>query len=120
MLIGLVCNVEYKAIVAESGSAHGLYPRLAFLDQVGQVLCPHDAFIEAIETAHEARKGSVYVGFGGGTVHHSSRHQKAEVRARVSAHRAAAKDYRTGRRGVSVCDLCSCADWLVSTYAKCK
>ena len=81
MLIGLLCKVKYKAIVAESGSAHGLSPRLAFLDQVGQVRGPHDAFIEAIETAHEARKGSVYVDFGGGTVHHSSRHQKAEVRA---------------------------------------
>ena len=70
MLIGLVCNVEYKAMVVGSGCAHGRSPRLAFLDQVGQVLGPHDAFIEAIETAHEARKGSVYVDFGGGTVHH--------------------------------------------------
>ena len=32
MLIGLVCNVEYKAISAESGTAHGLSPRLAILD----------------------------------------------------------------------------------------
>ena len=48
MLIGLICNVEYKAISAESGTAHGLSPRLAILDQVGQVRGPHDAFIEAI------------------------------------------------------------------------
>ena len=47
VLIGLVCNVEYKAISAESGTAHGLSPRLAILDQVGQVRGPHDAFIEA-------------------------------------------------------------------------
>jgi len=54
MLIGLVCNVEYKAISAESGTAHGLSPRLAILDEVGQVRGPHDAFIEAIETAQGA------------------------------------------------------------------
>ena len=51
MLIGLVCNVEYKAISAESGTAHGYSPSLAILDEVGQVRGPHDAFIEAIETA---------------------------------------------------------------------
>ena len=34
MLIGLICNVEYKAISAESGTAHGLSPRLAILDEV--------------------------------------------------------------------------------------
>ncbi len=54
MLIGLVCNVEYKAISAESGTAHGLSPVLAILDEVGQVRGPHDAFIEAIETAQGA------------------------------------------------------------------
>jgi len=53
-LIGLVCNVEYKAISAESGTAHGLSPVLAILDEVGQVRGPHDAFIEAIETAQGA------------------------------------------------------------------
>ena len=54
MLIGLVCNVEYKAISAESGTAHGLSPILAILDELGQVRGPHDAFIEAIETAQGA------------------------------------------------------------------
>ena len=54
MLIGLVCNVEYKAISAESGTAHGFSPRLAILDEVGQVRGPHDAFIQAIETAQGA------------------------------------------------------------------
>ena len=34
MLIGLVCNVEYKAISAKSGTAHGLSPQLAVLDEV--------------------------------------------------------------------------------------
>ncbi|NDH03610.1 MAG: terminase large subunit, partial [Marivivens sp.] len=53
-LIGLLCNVEYKAISAEAGTAHGLSPVLAILDEVGQVRGPTDAFIEAIETAQGA------------------------------------------------------------------
>ena len=63
MLIGLVCNVEYKAISAGSGTTHGLSPRLAILDEVGQVRGPHDAFIEALETAQEAPKSIVCVDF---------------------------------------------------------
>ena len=54
MLIGLICNVECKAISAESGTAYGHSPRLAILDEVGQLRGPHDAFIEAIETAQGA------------------------------------------------------------------
>ena len=53
-LIGLICNVEYRAISAEGGTAHGLSPRLAILDKIGQLRGPHDAFIEAIETAQGA------------------------------------------------------------------
>ena len=53
-LIGLPCNVEYKAISAEAGTAHGLSPVLAILDEVGQVRGSNDAFIEAIETAQGA------------------------------------------------------------------
>lgn len=53
-LIGLPMNVEYKAISAEAGTAHGLSPVLAILDEVGQVRGPQDAFIEAIETAQGA------------------------------------------------------------------
>ena len=54
MLIGLSMNVEYKAISAEAGTAHGLSPVLAILDEVGQVRGQQDAFIEAIETAQGA------------------------------------------------------------------
>lgn len=54
MLIGLPMNVEYKAISAEAGTAHGLSPVLAILDEVGQVRGQQDAFIEAIETAQGA------------------------------------------------------------------
>lgn len=50
-LVGLPMNVEYKAISAEAGTAHGLSPVLAILDEVGQVRGQQDAFIEAIETA---------------------------------------------------------------------
>jgi phage terminase large subunit-like protein len=53
-LIGLPMNVEYKAISAEAGTAHGLSPVLAILDEVGQVKGQQDAFIEAIETAQGA------------------------------------------------------------------
>lgn len=53
-LIGLPMNVEYRAISAEAGTAHGLSPVLAILDEVGQVRGQHDAFIEAIETAQGA------------------------------------------------------------------
>lgn len=54
MIIGLARNVEYKAISAEAGTAHGLSPVLAILDEVGQVKGDHDDFIEAIETAQGA------------------------------------------------------------------
>lgn len=55
-LIGLAMNTEYRAISAEAGTAHGLSPVLAILDEVGQVKGPHDAFIEAIETAQGAHE----------------------------------------------------------------
>lgn len=55
-LIGLSMNVEYKAISAEAGTAHGLSPVVAILDEVGQVKGPSDAFVEAIETAQGAHE----------------------------------------------------------------
>lgn len=56
-LIGLPLGVEYTAISAEAGTAHGGSPVLAILDEVGQVRGPVDGFVEAIETsqgAHDA------------------------------------------------------------------
>lgn len=53
-IIGLTMNVEYKAISAEAGTAHGLSPVVAILDEVGQVKGPKDAFVEAIITAQGA------------------------------------------------------------------
>lgn len=55
-LIGLAMNVEFKAISAEAGTAHGQSPVLAILDEVGQVKGPTDGFIEAIETAQGAHE----------------------------------------------------------------
>jgi len=60
-LIGLPMNVEYKAISAEAGTAHGLSPVLAILDEVGQVRGPTDSFIEAIETAQGAHEDPLLI-----------------------------------------------------------
>lgn len=60
-LIGLPMNVEYRAISAEAGTAHGLSPVVAILDEVGQVKGPYDAFIEAIETAQGAHADPVLI-----------------------------------------------------------
>lgn len=61
MLIGLLMNVEYKAISAEAGTAHGLSMSLAILDEVGQVRGPVDPFIEAIETAQGAHENPLLI-----------------------------------------------------------
>ena len=60
-LIGLPMNVEYRAISAEAGTAHGLSPVLAILDEVGQIKGPSDAFVEAIETAQGAHESPLLV-----------------------------------------------------------
>lgn len=61
MLIGLPMHVEYKAISAEAGTAHGLSPVLAILDEVGQVRGPQDDFIDAIITAQGAYEDALLV-----------------------------------------------------------
>ena len=56
-MLGLVKNVRYMALSAESTTAHGLSPALAILDEVGQVKGSSSRFVEAITTsqgAHEA------------------------------------------------------------------
>jgi len=60
-IVGLAMNVEYKAMSAEAGTAHGLSPVLAILDEVGQVKGPHDPFIEAIETAQGAHDAPLLI-----------------------------------------------------------
>ena len=53
-LIGLMRNVEYQALSAEAGTAHGLSPYLLILDELGQVRGEQDDFVEALETAQGA------------------------------------------------------------------
>lgn len=53
-LIGLTMNTTYEALAAEAGTAHGLSPVLAILDELGQVKGDTDPFVEAIETAQGA------------------------------------------------------------------
>ena len=54
MITGKLMNVEYRAISAEAGTAHGLSPIVAILDETGQVKGPHSDFVEAIETSQGA------------------------------------------------------------------
>ena len=54
MLVGLVMNTEYKAISAEGKTAHGKSPIVAILDEVGQIVGPRDAFVDAITTSQGA------------------------------------------------------------------
>jgi phage terminase large subunit-like protein len=53
-LIGLPLNVEYRALAADGGTAQGLSPRLAIIDEAGQVRGPSSDFVEAILTAQGA------------------------------------------------------------------
>lgn len=54
MITGVRMNVEYRAISAEAGTAHGLSPVLAILDEVGQIKGQQDDFVEAITTSQGA------------------------------------------------------------------
>ena len=60
-LIGLRMNVEYRAISAEAGTAHGLSPILAIIDEAGQIRGEHDAFVEAIETSQGAHEDPILI-----------------------------------------------------------
>lgn len=60
-LIGLPCNVEYKALAAERKTTHGLSPVLAILDEAGQVRGPQDDFIDAIVTAQGAPENPLLI-----------------------------------------------------------
>ncbi len=60
-IIGKVMNVEYRAISSEAGTAHGLSPVLAILDEVGQIKGPHDDFVEAITTSQGAHDNPLLI-----------------------------------------------------------
>lgn len=53
-LVGLSRNVLYRALSAEGATAMGLSPILVILDEVGQVIGPTDAFIDALTSAQGA------------------------------------------------------------------
>lgn len=61
MITGVRMNVEYRAISAEAGTAHGLSPVLAILDETGQVKGPHSDFIEAITTSQGAHENPLLI-----------------------------------------------------------
>jgi phage terminase large subunit-like protein len=60
-LIGLLRNVEYRAISAEGKTAHGLSPVLAILDEVGQIAGPQDSFVDAITTSQGAHESPLLI-----------------------------------------------------------
>lgn len=53
-LIGLRKNVTYKALSADSKTAHGLSPILAIIDEAGQIVGERSDFVDAIVTAQGA------------------------------------------------------------------
>lgn len=55
-LIGLVRNVEYRALSAEASTAFGISPLVAILDEVGQVEGPTSPFVDAIVTSQGAHE----------------------------------------------------------------
>lgn len=61
MITGIMMNVEYRAISAEAGTAHGLSPVLAILDEVGQIKGPTDDFVEAITTSQGAHDNPLLI-----------------------------------------------------------
>ncbi|MGV8925018.1 MAG: terminase large subunit [Ewingella sp.] len=60
-LIGLPCNVIYRALSAEGKTTHGLSPILAILDETGQVRGSQDDFIDAITTAQGAHENPLLI-----------------------------------------------------------
>lgn len=53
-LHGHAANTDYQALSADGQTNHGLSPRVAILDEVGQVRGPYDDFFEAITTSQGA------------------------------------------------------------------
>jgi phage terminase large subunit-like protein len=60
-IVGLLRNVDYRALSAESTTAHGLSPVLAILDEVGQIRGSTSPFVEAITTAQGAHENPLLV-----------------------------------------------------------
>ena len=61
MIVNLSRGLEYKAISAEASTAHGLSPKIAILDEIGQVVGPLSAFVEAVTTAQGAYDDAILI-----------------------------------------------------------
>jgi phage terminase large subunit-like protein len=53
-IISATTGSEFKALAADGKTAHGLSPKLAILDEVGQIIGPSSPFVEAITTSQGA------------------------------------------------------------------
>jgi phage terminase large subunit-like protein len=53
-LFGKEMGTHFRAISADAANAHGKSPRIAILDEVGQIAAPTDPFVDAIETSQGA------------------------------------------------------------------
>jgi len=60
-IIGLSANAEYHALSADAGTAHGLSPVLAILDEVGQIRGATSDFVDAITTAQGAYESPLLI-----------------------------------------------------------
>jgi len=61
-LVGLPRNVEYAASSAEAKTAHGGSPKVAILDELGQVRGNQDDYIDAIITSQGAYDNALRIG----------------------------------------------------------
>ena len=61
VLAGLLANTEYKAMSAEGKTAHGKSPRVAILDEVGQIRGPQSDFVDAITTSQGAHSDALLI-----------------------------------------------------------
>ena len=61
MITGVMMNVEYRAISAEAGTAHGLSPVLVLIDEIGQIRGPRSDFIDALTTSQGAHDNPLLI-----------------------------------------------------------
>lgn len=60
-IYGIAKNVEYRALSSESSTAHGFAPRVAILDELGQIKGPTDDFVSAVTSAQGAYSDSLLI-----------------------------------------------------------
>jgi phage terminase large subunit-like protein len=55
-LVGVAKNVEYRALSADGKTNQGLSPKVALLDEIGQIKGPSSAFVDAVVTSQGAHE----------------------------------------------------------------